>query len=351
MIELGEINRGAAIEELTARAWSAAYGGAMWYPSWCSQYFDWQLRSDDRRLHVGAYDGDRLVGCFIAMRHGLRIGKKIWPISFCTMATVDPDYRSRGILPLMMKGLRDAHRELGLAFSLGVVNGERHSVAFRMWSAYTRAFPHDLKFLERFGLWVKVLDHGAMARAGLSLWERWGVRMLSPLPPLVGGRARYREAWRPYRDGDLAACHELVSSATADHDWALAWEPKDLAHQCGGTAALSFVADGGGGIEAVASLHRLRLNGRAAVEAAWLDLWAAPRAPWRRRPTLLSSLCDELRQHGIKLIMTQRNAMMPARLALPCYFLPFPAHVHLVQLFATEAAPHAVPERWSLLFR
>jgi hypothetical protein len=95
----------------------------------------------------------------------------------------------------------------------------------------------------------------------------------------------------------------------------------------------------------------LRLNGRAAVEAAWLDLWAAPRAPWRRQTKLLSGLCGELRRHGIKLIMTQRNAMLPAKLALPCNFLPSPGHVHLVQLFANKTAPVVVPERWSLLFR
>jgi hypothetical protein len=336
------------VAALGRKVWSATYGGAMWFPLWDAAFLRWQVGGGEA-LAPALYEGDSLVGTFFSMPHTLRIGSQTLPIGLASWCTVDPAYRAGRSALRLIGALRERHATRDLAFSLGVVSGDRASLAHQFWTQYARSFPQDLRFLFRFGMWLKVLDPSPVAAAGVSAWERLGARVAGPLLRFTPSRPAADV--RPYAPGDLPRCAELLATSTARCDWALQWPAARLAAQLASDVSQTFVLERDGSVQAFVNVHRLSFQGRSPVRAAMIDLWAADGARGAGSARLIGHLCRALRQDGVQLVMTMRSRGMPAAALLANCFVPEPEHHHVVALFPRDDVALVKPKTWHLIMR
>jgi len=336
------------VAALGRKVWTATYGGAMWFPLWDAAFLRWQVGGSEA-LAPALYEGNRLVGTFFSVPHTLRIGSQTLPFGLTSWCTVDPAYRAGRSALRLIGALRERHAAHGLAFSLGVISGDRASLAHQFWSQYARTFPQDLRFLFRFGMWVKVLDPAPVAAAAVSAWERLGVRIAGPL--LRGIPSRPAAGVRPYASGDLPRCAELLAASTARCDWALQWPAARLASQLTSPVSQTFVLESGGSVQAFVNVHRLSFQGRSPVRAAMIDLWAADGVSVAGSARLIGHLCQALRQDGVEMILTMRSRGMPSPALLANGFVPQPEHHHVVALFPRDDIALMKPKTWHLIMR
>jgi hypothetical protein len=245
--------------------------------------------------------------------------------------------------------LRRRHLDSGQALSLGVVSGNPESLAYRFWSRYASATPGNIRFLFKFGSWIKILNPSAMARAGIEPFERWGARLMGP----VLKRTLFRDDrfLRPYRTGDLAACAHLLERATCDMDWALVWSEERLSRQLEGTLAQTFVFERNDEVLGLVNYHLLPWQGREPLRIAMLDLWAAPDLKRLEQASMLGSVCHGLRDHDVDAVVCFRSAMFPSAAMLSNAFVPLPARDHVVALFPQPQVPLTPPKTWNILLR
>jgi hypothetical protein len=336
------------VAELSRRVWTSEYGGKMWFPLWDAIFFRWQVGAQSGALRPVAYYDTKLVGTFFSIPHVLRIGSSSLPIGLASWCAVDPDYRHMQTGPRLIRELSQRHEELGLAFSLGVVAGDPTSVANRFWTQYAITFPQRLRFLFRFGFWVKVLAPIRVARAGIEAWERLSISALGPFMRVIPFR-RDPDV-RPYRVGDLERCTQLLQKSTGGLEWALLWSPTQLADQLCSLASGTLVLDLDGQVRGMVNYHHLSFQCREPVRAALIDLWADDDLSTVQRARLLGHLCRDLRERDVHLVLALRSAMMPAAPFVANAFLPQPAHHHFVALFPGDI-PLSPPKTWSLMMR
>jgi hypothetical protein len=336
------------VAEFSRRVWTSEYHGKMWFPLWDAIFFRWQVGTQSGALCPVAYYNKNLVGTFFSIPHVLRIGSSALPIGLASWCAVDPDYRLMQTGPRLIRALSQRHEELGLAFSLGVVSGDPTSVANRFWTQYATTFPQRLRFLFRFGFWVKVLAPSQVARAGVEAWERLSIRTLGALIRAIP--FRHDPDVRPYRVADLARCTQLLQKSTAGFEWALLWSPTRLAHQLCSLASGTLVHDLDGQVRGMVNYHCLSFQGQEPVRAALIDLWADDDLSVAQRARLLGHLCRDLRDRDVHLVLALRSAMMPAAAFVANAFLPQPAHHHFVALFPGDI-PLSPPKTWSLMMR
>jgi len=342
------IGDGSDVAGLSARVWSDAYQGSMWYPVWDKGFCRWQLPPADASLHAAGYAGDRLVGSFCSVPAWLRAQGRTWPIGLAGWCSVAPEARAEGLTLRLVDELDRRHEAAGLAMSLAIVIGDEKAIANRMWTSYARANPARLRFLFRFGYWAKVLDPSAVGRGGLQQYERLGARAFGPLLAASAGSA---SAWRPFEPEDLPRCAQLLDATTSNFDWSLTWPLERLAPQLQGEAVQTFVLGGGGRVDAFASLARIGFMGRSLIDARVLDLWCAPGLGPVAAAGALGGLCRRLRAEGVPLLMAQRTSMTPARTFAAAGFLPLPGKDWVVALFPRDIPRLDPPRTWSLLFR
>jgi GNAT superfamily N-acetyltransferase len=337
------------VAALARRVWIAAYGGQAWFPLWDAAFFRWQFGGGNAALSMVAWDGDKLVGSILSMPHTLRMGSSVLPVAVSSWVTVDPDYRNRPIVMRLMEASRRRHREQGLALSLGLVSGDRDSLAHRFWTQYEKAYPHNLRFLFGFGVWTKLLAPQAVARAGLPGWQRPTALLLAPL--LRASPFGADPAVRPYGSADLEACRRMLDRASARHDWALVWSPQRLAHQLDHPAARTLMLERGGRVRAMVNYHCLSFQREHTLRAALIDLWADDGANLAQRVRLLGHVCEDMRERNIEIVLAPRCAMMPAAAFAANLFLPAPGEAHMVAMFPQPGIALAPPKSWSLLMR
>jgi len=335
------------VAALGRKVWTATDGSTMWFPLWDAAFLRWQIGGE--ALAPALYDGDRLVGTFFSLPHKLRIGSQTLPVGLASWCTVDPAYRGGRSALRLIGALRERHAAHGLAFSLGVISGDRTSLAHQFWRQYAQTFPQNLRFLFRFGLWVKVLDPARVAAAGISAWERLGVRVAGPL--LSGIPSRPAAGVRPYEPGDLPRCADLLAASTARCDWALQWPAARLAAQLNSAVSQTFVLESGGSVQAFVNIHRLSFQGRSPVRAAMIDLWAADGARGTGSARLIGHLCEALRRDGVELVLAMRSRGVPAPALLANGFVPQPAYHHVVALFPRDDVALVQPKTWHLIMR
>jgi hypothetical protein len=312
-------------------------------------FLRWQLGTADRRLCVAAYDEDRLVGVFFSVPHSLRIGATVHPMTLSSWCSIDPEYRLPGLAVDLAEALRHRHEDAGLDFSLGFVSGDRSSLAHRFWTGYARIWPRNCRFMFRFGVWVKVLNAPAVARAGVAPWERLGLRVAGPVLQRIPWGRGHRP--RPYEPRDLDVCSRLLETATRPLDWALAWSPERLARQLEGPVPRTLLFERDGTVHGLANYHHMDWQGREPVRTALLDLWAAPGLPRFEVSSWLGSVCRHLRSEEADMVLCLQGAMVPASALLANAFVARPAAGHLVLLFQRSDAPVAPPGAWNLLLR
>ena len=334
---------------LLQRVWRADYEARMWFPLWDPAFMSWQLGGPGGSLGVGVYDDGELVGCAFAVAHDLRLGADTLPITFSSWFALDARCRQPRVALQLTAALRAQHHAAGKAFSLGVVAGDPTSAAYRFWSSYAKVAPGDLRFLARFGMWVKVLDPLPFARAAIHMWERAAA--------WVGAPVCARSPWpsdpsvRDYQPADLPACLDLVERAGAGCEWGVTWRPETLQAQLAGEPSRTLVLDVAGRPAGLVNYHHGRLQGRRPVRTAQIDLWAADGLGFAAAARLLATACRAARREGAQMIFCLRSGGFPAPVLAANGFVPQPAEHHLVAMFPGSAPLPAAPGTWQLLFR
>lgn len=336
--------------QLMHRVWTKAYQGKMWFPLWSPEFLRWQFGGDDRRLCVGVFDDKRVIGTFFAAPHSLRIGSTVYPMTFSSWCTVDQDYRLPRLTIDMIEAMRRSHLDTGRAFSLGIVSGSPENVANKFWALYARAYPQNFRVVAKIGFWLKVLNPAALAQGGVAWYERGIGRVLGPvLKPIPWAR----KSWlRPYEARDLAACADLLERADARLDWAVSWPAAQLTRQLEGPVARTWVLEQEGRVQAMVNYHHMRLQGvDVPLTAALIDLCAMPDLSVITAAQVFGSVCAQIRDEGVDVIVCLRSSMFPTPALAANAFIPMPGGDQLVALFPQPDVPLAPPRTWSLLLR
>ncbi len=109
--------------------------------------FRWQLGAQSTVLCPVAYDRAKLVGSFFSIPRTLRVGSSILSIGLASWLMVDPAYRASRLALRLIEALRQRHDELGLAFSLAVINADPASTAYRFLDPICRDVSGNLHSL------------------------------------------------------------------------------------------------------------------------------------------------------------------------------------------------------------
>ncbi len=339
----------ADVAELARRVWIPQYGGKLWFPLWDAPFLRWQLGPESGAICPAAYAAMKLVGCTFSMPHALRMGSSVVPIALSSWFSVAPDY-GRVAMPLV-EDLRRRQEERGIAFSIGLVMADPSSIAYRFWTKYGETFPHKFRFLFRTGLWVKVLAADQLARAAIKGWERIASAtiaraLLRLIPP------RPDQHMRLYRPDDLHQCAQILDKGSSAFEWALSWQPGQLARQLAESpASITFVLESQGRVQGMVNCHFLTLYGREPVRAALIDLWADDDLGYAARVRMLAHLCNDLRGRDVQLVLALRSPVIPVAVLARNLFFPDPSQFYVTALLTRHAPQLSVPRSWSLMMR
>lgn len=345
---------GQDIANLLARTWRSAYQGKHWCPLWDADYIRWQLlgdRSGGHEFLVSAYDGRRLVGCVLAERMTFRLHDREVEGTIGSWLTVDPEARSPNLSFKMVEELGRRHREHGLAFLLGYVNGNPATPAHHFWTRFAKKHPRDLRFIRRIGYWIRILNAPVLSRKCLYGYERIGARVHGWIPPL---RAPGRMACgvRDYSDGDFEACEQLVRKSSVRADLSTVWRPERLARQLRwNDLPRTLVIEPNGSPSSLINYHQLGLLGIQEVTAGLIDLLTSAEAPARDRRKLLRSALYRMEAEGFDVAFALRTPMFPPRVMLACGFLPRPGSDYLVYVFPEPGLDLPAAARPDVLLR
>jgi len=332
------------IAELARRVWVPEYAGQTWVPIPDAEFLRWRLAPEAGALCPVAYDGTTLVGSVFSVPHSLRVGGTVHPIALFTGFTVDAEHR-RLALPLIARLRRD-NEERGMAFGIGMVLDDPTSISYRFWTKYAEAFPQNFRFIFRGGYWAKFIGPHALARAGIQAWERLASRVCGPL--LRFTPHAYDPRVRAYRKSDLERCAQMLDRYSAGFDWAMVWQPQQLASQLENPAYQTLVFERDGKVCGMVNYHCFSLQGREAIRAALVDLWADDGLTGAERVRLLSHLCFDLRERDVHAVVAPRSAMMPTAAFLANLFMPAPQNFRIGVFLTPRTIPLAPPKTWSL---
>jgi hypothetical protein len=194
-----------------------------------------------------------------------------------------------------------------------------------------------------------VLSPQKMAGAAIAGWERIGTQLAGPLLGFIP-RTSAAEV-RAYRPADLQACAHILSRTSARCEWALVWPPHRLATQLASPASRTLVFERNGEVKGLVNYHYTTMHGREPLRTAIVDLWGDDGLTLAERVRLIGKLCDTLRAHAVDLVLALRSVVMPDAALLANFFVPRPAHAHMVTLFPKNGLRLTRPATWSLLLR
>jgi hypothetical protein len=294
---------------------------------------------------MAAYHGTKIVGSVFSIPYSLRVRSSVLPIAVITGFTADPDHR-RIALPLVER-IRRFHEERDIGFAIGGFSGDPNSASNRFLTKYARLFPEKHQFLFRTGHWFKVLAPRALARAGITNWERLASRTLGPLASLTP--YRHEPHVRRLCAEDLARCAQMLDKASADFDWAMVWSTTKLAADLKDHAFETLVFESQGHVQGMVRYRRVLVYGREPVHAALIDLWADDGLTGLQRVQLLGHICNHLRERDVHVLLALRCAMMPASAFLANLFLPPIAQLQVVALVTRPELAPAPPKTWSMV--
>jgi hypothetical protein len=327
--------------ELKHRVWIPQYRGRTWFslpdaPTMRS----WAQGGGC----IAAYHGTKIIGSIFSIPYSLRIRSSVLSVPLITGFTVDPDHR-RVAVPLVER-IRRFHAEREIAFGIGGFGGDRTSASYRFWTKYSRAFPQKYHFLFRTGHWVKILAPGAMARAGITSWERLASKTLGHLLCLTP--QRHDPHVRRCRVGDVERCAQMLDKASTDFDWAMVCSAEQLAKEVDDPAFETLVLEREGQVRGMVRYRRFVIYGRQPVPSAVIDLWADEGLSPAQRVRLLGHLCNHLRERDVQVVVALRCAMMPTAAFAANLFMPS-TQLHVAALLTRPELAPAPPRTWSLV--
>ncbi|WP_425144791.1 GNAT family N-acetyltransferase [Deinococcus sp.] len=314
--------------------WAGRYLARDLIPHYSGADLRWQmLGGPDHDLHLAAYDGSRLVGCFLAERVRVRLCGDEVAGSQGSYLSVDPAYAARGVATRLINALERLHRAHHLKFFLGYVNASPRSSAYQFWSAFRRAFPKRYRTIGPVQFWMRFLRAGCMAEQLDHAAESLGLRVLSRLQAAPG--AGQRSPVRPFQPSDLAGCHLLLDAGAQRHRLGQLWDGPALAHQLHASgSSQTLVYPDGAGVGGFASAFRWPLKGRGHIPAEIIDLLLLDGLPPAGKRELLRACVAGIAARGAWVAVAPRPDFCEAATFLACGFVPVPQVCTLMTLFA-----------------
>ncbi len=320
--------------------WQERYLARDLIPVYSEGDLRWQmLGGPDPSLHLAAYDGARLVGCFLAERLTLRVDGQTVEGSQGSGFSVHPEYAARGVATRLIGALERAHRLKGLRFFLGYVNASPTASAHRFWSAFQRTFPNRYQTLCGVGFWMRFLRPAEMAGQLDHPAEALGLKALHRLqrPPV----RRQQSGARPYRASDLAACHLLLDAQTQTHRVSQLWDSGDLARQLDSPPTAQTLVHAGSvpagsaeaGVQGLCTSFSWPLKGRGRIPAEVIDLFLPGHLSAAQARELLRAAVAEIASRGAWVAIAPRPDARDAATFLACGFVPVPKVCTLMTLF------------------
>ena len=105
-------------------SWRSYYSDKYWIPDHDSECLDWQFfaqRDESRDFRLGAYDGSRLVGCFLAECFPFGVNGRQLEGTIGSWFTVDPEFVRTPAPFKLLNEMERRHVKHGKAFLLGFV--------------------------------------------------------------------------------------------------------------------------------------------------------------------------------------------------------------------------------------
>lgn len=318
----------AELAALINAAWQGRYLARDLIPVYDSPGLEWQILADpDPSLHLTAWDGSRLVGCFLADHVSLRVAGQVWRGSQGSYFSVHPEYAARGVASRLLTALERAHRAQGLAFMLGYVNSSRTAPAFQFWTRFQKSFPAKYATLRDVGFWMRFLEPRRMAAVMDNAAEALGLNALS----FLQGQPRKSLSVRPCGPSDALAAHLLLDRAAMHSSLAQLWEPDALRHELSGGHTLVYPLEGRvGGL--CTSFH-WPLKSKEVIPAEAIDLLLMDDLNPSQRRALLNATARAGAERGAWVCIAPTSDWRYAASFLACGFVPVPKVCTLMMLF------------------
>jgi GNAT superfamily N-acetyltransferase len=350
VIEVRTFAGGAAeLAQFTQQAWHASYRGRMPIPLWDGRYFAWQFPLDGRGgsdYLVAAYEGTKLVGVLGAQPFRFRWNGEEVDGTLGSWFAVSPDHQRQGIGRQLFAEQRRRHLERGERFMLGyTITG----AAVSMGPKFFARLP-DVAGVAKASVWVRILDHRAVARWEPSMVERLAARVLGLVQ--AAPRASGDAGMRPYRAADLPACLGLVGGLLEGVDLGFVWNRERLARQLEHDAvARTMVAEDADGVAAFISHHRLEFRGRTTILAAVVDLLAPGRLDRSRWRSLLRSALRQMAEEHVQVVVVLGLACYPKLALWDVGFVPAMLDLELICIRMDPTFPVRRVKRFFLYLR
>lgn len=299
MIEIRTFEGTAAeLTDFTNRMWRHSYEGKMLCPQWSENLFQRELFSPEaanRPFLVAAYDGTRLVGSHPAKPIRIRLHGREMPATWGSFLTVDPEYRGQRIAQRMQEEFVRRHQEYQAAVNFGYLYLRSvQSMGPKFWLSQPQ-----LAIIRKVGMWIRALDHRAVARFELNRFEAWGTRFLSlfqrrPKPPATS------EGVRLYAAADLPQCRQLIHGAGAEAELAYLWDSETLGNQLLYPGlSNTLVAEVGSQLVGLVNYTLIPVLGKTRLTSAFIDIVAFARGcPRRLRRRLFQAALHQMFLEG-----------------------------------------------------
>ena len=326
-------------------AWQERYLSKDLIPVYDRAGLEWQIlqsKEGSHPFHLAAYDGAKLVGCFLAERLSFQVEGETVPGTQGSWFSVLPEYASSRVAIRLINALERAHREHEMRLFLGYVNHTQGTSAKVFWDAYAHAFPQRYRSICDVHFWTRFLRHGDVADRLSSGLERAGVRLLSMVQgiPRVGGGSG--PTIRPFEGGDLDGCLALLNAHAFTRGLGQVWDAPTLIRQLTDPhhtppVATTLVVEGEGGIQGLANAFSWPMKGSGTFPAAVVDLMVADGLPPRDQRRLLTATTAALAAQGAALVMAPAYSFDRKGLFAGAGFVPLPSVCTLMTLFPDPA--------------
>lgn len=340
-------------EELAAftrRVWRQSYEGQMLTPLWSKEFMERDLLADGRNRDflIAAYDGTRLVGSHPAKPITVRLHGQEVPATWASFLSVDPEYRRRGVALKLQAEYVRKHREHEIPINFGYLYIRS---ARSMGPEFWRRQPGGVRIVAKLGMWVRALDHAAVARFELYRTEAWGTRVLS-LVQHAPREPADTAGIRPYHSKDLDDCCELLNRAGENADLAYLWEPETTARQLQYPGlSETVVLEQEGRVAGLVNYTLLDVLGRCPMRVARLDTLAFGSLARKDRRRLLAAALHQMAADGAKGAMMLRGSWYGWRELIGAGFVPVPPEFYYVGLTLQDGLSLDGVRRLSVLWR
>ena len=343
----------AELAALVNASWQGRYLARDLIPVYDAAGLQYQVLGDpDSSLQLAAYDGRRLVGCFLADHLTLRVAGERWRGSQGSYFSVHPDYASRGVGLRLINRLERAHREQALAFMLGYVNSSKTAPAYQFWTRFRRSFPKRYRALRDVQFWMRFVKPQALSGVMDNAAEALGLRALLLLQGVP--RSQPNPHLRPFTPADQAACHLLLDRAAARSPLAQVWDSGALRRELSDDQAATLVYTSAGSAAGFSTSFRWPLLSKGSIPAEVVDLLLMDDLNAGERRALLNATVRASAERGAWISIVPRTDGRYADTLLSCGFVPVPKVCTLIMLFpdpqldlgAVRAANSAGPIRF-----